>query len=141
MSLIKKVLGMDRRFYSQSGVRSWLQEMFADNDEDFIRAEMLLHFEGSSQLTWLSATAEALYCVFDVADEPEPRIKWRLAKERAVQGGTLTLDIEVTDYSRRYGFVKIDAKHKRKYSRELFKTRPVDQSIRLMLISAFQIPL
>ena len=138
---LRHVLGHDRRFHSQNEIRAWMQDAF-DEDENFITSDMLLLFEGTKQHTWLLTTDKALYCIFDVIGEPEPRVKWRIPREHALRDGRLSLQIapsELSPSSERQGFVTINAKPKRKYSKLLFQRHPVDQAIRVMLMGAFNV--
>jgi hypothetical protein len=134
--IIKGVLPIRRRFMSESDVKAFLRDKYHNSSEAFLEAASLLIFFGLKQKTWLIATNEALYCVFDINTEEMPRVKWRLSAEKIGSG----LSIVVQDYSERTGHVTIGSKNRRKYSRELFTHVPIKTAIRAMLHRSLGVP-
>lgn len=127
--IVGGILPTRRPFASETDIKTFLQDRYGDPSEKFLEARALLIFWGPTQKTWLVATNKALYCVFDISKEDKPRIKWRILVEQMKDG----LPIWVQDYSERTGYVIIDSKNRRKYSRRLFATRPIRDAIRVVL--------
>lgn len=136
--LIGVTVGARRRLGAEMDIKLFLKTRYRDDDR-FLEAETLLIFEAKTQRTWLVATEMALYCVFDIASEKGPRVKWRMGSDRIVSKGELDLPVETQDYSERTGYVIIDGKNRRKYSRLLFRGVSIKRRIRIMLRKAFNI--
>lgn len=144
MSLITRLVGRGRRFYSQVELRNCLADMFDEESyQNFITSEMLLIFEGREQHTWFCATSQALYCVFDVITEPEPRVKWRISKEHLVENNRLVLKLKVAEQSPVSGLITVNGKPPRKFTKRLFsgKGKDISYYVRIMLYKAFEIPI
>ena len=142
MSLLARLVFGSRQFRSEVELKNLLEDTFDKKpDEIFIASEMLLVFQGSQQHTWFCATAQALYCLFDVITEPEPRVKWRIPKEHIVKDGKIILKIETRDLSPVSGLIVVDGKRARKFTKRLFpdKQRDVGYYVRIMLYKAFGI--
>ncbi len=126
-----------RSFHSQASIRTALGQR--KGDEDFTRAEMLLIFETRRQHTWLLATAKALYCVLDNRREPHARRLWRIPRDEIVRDGMLVLPVNEAELTERDSYVVINGKRPRKFTRDLFKTMTITDSVKSMLGSAFKL--
>jgi hypothetical protein len=129
--IISGLLPTGRSFASETDIKAFLQGKYSDHSEKYLEAGQLLIFWGPAQKTWLIATNKALYCVFDIKNEKAPRVKWRISKENIGSGLTLS----VIERSNQTGYIIIDGKKQRKYSRKLFAQVPIDEAIRAMLSS------
>lgn len=126
-----------REFLAQSTVRALLEKTNGAA-EDFMRSEMLLIFDTRTQHTWLVATKAALYCVFDNRRQTHARRLWRIARSDIEMDGRITLQISEAELTDRDGYLIIDGKRPRKFTRLLFKTLTIKESIENMLRNAFQ---
>jgi hypothetical protein len=72
---IRNLFDVRRSFLSSADIALSLRDMYDHRGEDFARYQDLLIFESSTQHTWLLATNAALYCVFDINTEENPRVK------------------------------------------------------------------
>jgi hypothetical protein len=126
-----------RSFHSQANIRTLLGRRY--KAEDFTHAEMLLIFEALKQHTWLLATEMALYCIIDNRSEPHARRLWRIPRDDIVENGKLALSINVAELTERDSFVVIDGKRPRKFSREIFQSMSIKDSIESMLKNAFKL--
>lgn|SRR5487761_274921 len=134
-----------RNFGSVGDLKVFLVTKYGEKsaaDEKFLEAETLLIFSSVKQRTWLVASARHLYCIFDLRTEDRPRVNWRIGKEKILTPERrIGVEIKVEDYSVLSGRVTIDGKKPRKFSKSLFTRLPIDQSIRLMLMKAFDVAL
>jgi len=102
-----------------------------------MRSEPLLIFDTSTQHTWLLATNAALYCVTDNRRQPHARKLWRIARSDIERDGRFILPIGEAELNDRDGYLIIDGQRPRKFTRALFQTLPIKQSILNMLANAF----
>ena len=121
---------------SETDIKAFLRDKYGDRAEKYLEAGSLLIFWGPKQKTWLIATNKALYCVFDISKENIPRVKWRIDSDYIKNG----LPISVQDYSDHTGYVVIDSKNRRKYSRKLFTQVSISNAIRAMLHASLGSP-
>jgi hypothetical protein len=139
MTFFANFLEWPRPFCSQVSIRTFLRDQHLDANENYLTAEALVIFESSSQHTWLVATNIALYCIFDWLKNDNPSVVWRIAKDEIVRNNRITLSIDLKDKSRKNGYVIINAKPPRLYTKSLFSQMPIDQEIMAMLAKAFEI--
>lgn len=131
-----------RPFVSITDLKFTLSELDHPQNEDFERAEALLIFESARQKTWLIATNLRLYCLFDIAAEERPRVKWKIDKSHLVSDDDgVIVKLSLRESTRRTGFIQINDKNPRKYSKLLFTMAPITRAIRIMLMKAFDIPI
>lgn len=126
-----------REFLAQSAIRALLEKT-SSADEDFMRSEMLLIFDTRTQHTWLIATNRALYCVFDNRRQPHARKLWRIARSDIEKDGTLNLQISEAALTERDSYLIIDGQRPRKFTKDLFETLTIRESIENMLRNAFR---
>jgi hypothetical protein len=138
---IRNLFDVRRSFLSSADIALSLRDMYDHRGEDFARYQDLLIFESSTQHTWLLATNAALYCVFDINTEENPRVKWHITKARIIQDNNFILTLKTEPCSINSGYITIDGKNRRKYTKRLFVMMPIRQSIRILLIKAFDMSL
>jgi hypothetical protein len=99
---------------------------------------MLLIFETRIQHTWLLATNAALYCVIDTRRQPNAQRLWRIVRSDIEREGELILEIKETKWNQR-DLLIIDKKRARRFTKELFETLTITESIENMLRNAFKL--
>lgn len=80
-----------------------------------------------------------MYCIFDLIGEDEPKVQWRIAKENIVSDNSIILNIDVSEHNERFGYLRIDGKNRRKFSKGLFLRMSVKYAVRIMIMKAFDI--
>jgi hypothetical protein len=96
-------------------------------------------FDTRTQHTWLVATSAALYCVFHNRQQPHARKLWRIVRSDLEIYGKIALQISEAELTDRDGYLTIDGKRPRKFTRHLFKTLTIKESIENVLRNAFQL--
>jgi hypothetical protein len=127
-----------REFLAQSDVRAFLEKSGGPGEE-FMRSEMLLIFDTRIQHTWLLATNLALYCIIDTRRQPTARRLWRIARSDIERDGKLILEIRETALSDQDNYLIIDGKRPRKFTKRIFQTLTIRESVENMLRNAFQL--
>ncbi len=135
------MISVPRTFTSSSDLKVQLRDTYDWSNSDYLSAESLLIFDATRQRTWLIANSHYLYCMFDIIDEPSPRVQWRIKKDLIISGNKIILKLSTNNYSERNGYLIIDEKKPRKYSRLLFQRVSVERSVRILLMKAFDLPI
>jgi hypothetical protein len=130
-----------KSFGSIGDIKTFLDVNLGSPSEKFLEAESLLIFSSRTQHTWLIATERALYCVFDILKEGSPRVKWHIPERYLVSEDKKKLIVKIStgDDSDLSGFIIINGKHPRKYSKMLFAQLSIERSIEIMLRKAFRL--
>jgi len=124
-----------RDFVSPSSMRDLLGK--GDAADSFSDADMLLIFETKTQHTWLIATHAALYCVIDNRRQSYPRLLWRIPRDEVIKDGQIILQINEAMLTDRDNYLIIGRMRPRKFTKALFRSLPVKDSIENMLRHAF----
>jgi hypothetical protein len=135
------MLSVPRTFISSSDLKAQLRDTHDWSKSEYLSAESLLIFDAPRQRTWLIANSNYLYCIFDIIDESSPRMQWRIKKDSIITDNRIALKIATDNYSIRNGYLIIDEKKPRKYSRLLFQRVSVERSVRILLMKAFDLPI
>ena len=135
------MLGVARTFTSPSDLKVQLRDIYNWSEPEYLSTESLLIFDASRQRTWLIASMNYLYCIFDIIDEPRARVQWRIGRNRIISDDRIVLKITTRNYSDRNGHLIIDGKKPRKYSRLLFQRVSIEGSVRILLMKAFDLPI
>jgi hypothetical protein len=108
---------------------------YGSAQQGFSDANALLIFQASKQQTWLVATRSRLYCVLDDVERNFTRIQWRISKEQLIADKTFTLSIITHDNTERIGTVDIGERKGWLYSKKLFASEPITESIKRLIRS------
>ncbi len=107
---------------------------FDENKEDIEKADAIIIFMTSRQITWLVTTEKRLYCILDDVETRGLHINWSIPKNDIVKDNEIILKIESTDHSQNSGLVDIGDKHKRWfYSKKLCQIEPIETRIRNLI--------
>ncbi|MHC9419868.1 hypothetical protein ACYZX9_14865 [Sphingomonas citri] len=130
---LSDLFAQPRSFYSEEKILQFISSDRRTRGFKLARAKMLLIFDTSKQRTWLVADDKHLHCVSDWSREPEPKLRWSIGRSKIVKNDRISLDIGTADHTGDIGYVRIDGKKPRFYSKRLFTDKPIGEVIRELL--------